>query len=91
MAMYGLEPSLTFDEDFLDGLYLPLNKSIVFGVVNLNPNCDAKVLYSCAINCFQLSQMISSTFPYSEMIDSRADITFLLDIDGNSLNMGNFE
>ena len=60
-------------------------------VVNLNPYCAAKFLYSCAMNCFPLSQMISSTLPYSEMIDSRAEITFLLDIDGNSLNTGDFE
>ena len=60
-------------------------------VVNLNQYCAAKFLYSCAMNCFPLSQMISSTLLYSEMIDSRAEITFILDIDSNSLNTGNFE
>ena len=60
-------------------------------VVNLNPYYAAKFLYSCAINCFPLSQMISFTLPFSEMIDSRAEITFLLDSDGYSLNTGNFE
>ena len=35
--------------------------------------------------------MISPMLPYSEMIDSRAEITFLLDIDGNSVNTWNFE
>ena len=40
--------------------------------------------------CFSLSEMISSTLPYSETIDSRVEITFLPDIDDNNLNTGNF-
>ena len=60
-------------------------------VVNLNPHHDAKSFHSCAMNCFPLSQMISSTLPYSKMIDSRAEITFLLNINGNDLNTGNVE
>ena len=47
-------------------------------VANLNQYCIAKFWYSCAMNCFPLSQMIYSTLPYSEMIDSRAEITFVL-------------
>ena len=97
MAMYGLVPSnMHLMRIFLMVCICLSMNSWPLGwygllVVNLNPNCATKFLYSCAMICFPLSQMISSTLPYSEMIDSRAEITFLLDIDGNSLNTGNFE
>ena len=39
---------------------------------------------------FPLSEIISSTWPYSEIIDSKAEITFLPDSDDNNLNIGNF-
>ena len=40
--------------------------------------------------CFPFSEMSSSALPYSDIIDSRAEITLLLEIDDNNLNTGNF-
>ena len=87
---------VTLDEGIYGGLYLPLNEPIVVLVlktasVKLKPKQCYIVWYSCALNCYLLSEIVSSMLQYSEIIESRVEITFILDIDSKILNTGNFE
>ena len=87
--------NLTLNEDLFDGLYLPCNEPMAFGVVKfagsqLEPLLCCKIPLFLCHALFPLLEMTYLALPYPEIIDVRAEITFLLDIHGSNLNTGNF-